>query len=112
MKIKTWRDIMLLKMGKMEGVEFILFSLMSVAAWLLFANTSEDGEAMTNLISTLIGLFLVFFYTLAAVLIFDVIIRPRLCTSSAPVVSGSVSDAGGVKGDVSGTFSMSSMQGF
>ena len=82
-KAKTWVDIMVLRMGKMEAVEFGLLGLMSTFAWMLFAATNEDGEPMNLLMYLLVGLFLYFFSSLASVIVFDIIIKPILFPSSA-----------------------------
>jgi len=59
-KAKTWMDIMVLRMGKMEAVEFGLLGLLSTFAWMLFATTNEDGEPMNLLMYSLVGLFIFF----------------------------------------------------
>mmetsp|Transcript_29589 Transcript_29589/g.58930 ORF Transcript_29589/g.58930 Transcript_29589/m.58930 type:complete len:428 (+) Transcript_29589:156-1439(+) len=81
-KAKTWVDIMALRMGKIEAVEFNLLGLMSTFAWMLFATTNEDGEPMNLFMYSLTWLFLYFFFSLAFVVIFDVVIKPILFPSS------------------------------
>jgi len=82
-KAKTWVDIMVLRMGKMEAVEFGLLGLMSTFAWMLFATTNEDGEPMNLLMYSLTGLFVFLWGSLWIVVIFDIIIKPILFPSSA-----------------------------
>ena len=82
-KAKTWVDIMVLRMGKMEAVEFGLLGLMSTFAWMLFATTNEDGEPMNLFMYSLVGLFICFWISLASVIVFDVDIKPLLFPSSA-----------------------------
>ena len=80
---KTWKDVMLLKMGKMEGLEFGLLGVIGALAGLQFANTNEDGESITSFMSWLAGLFILFDLTLVLVLIYDVIVKPFIFPSSA-----------------------------
>ena len=82
-KTKTWQQVMLLKMNKMEGLQFSLLGLLSTLAWMSFANTNEDGESMTGFISLLLTLVRVIFYLVLIAFTFDVVIKPRLCPSSA-----------------------------
>ena len=90
-KTKTWQQVMLLKMNKMEGLQFSLLGLLSTLAWMSFANTNEDGESMTGFISLLVTLVRVVFYLVAIVFVFDVLIKPRLCPSSATATTTSSS---------------------
>jgi len=81
-KTKTWGDVMVLKMGKMEGFQFSLGSILSTVAWVQFATLNEGGEPITDFMKTLIGLFTLFFFSLLFLVLFDVFVRPRLCPSS------------------------------
>ena len=76
MRTKTWRHVMLLKMNKIEGLQFGLLGFLSTLAWMSFANTNEDGESMTGFISLLVTLVRVVFYLVAIVFVFDVLIKP------------------------------------
>mmetsp|Transcript_14632 Transcript_14632/g.29832 ORF Transcript_14632/g.29832 Transcript_14632/m.29832 type:complete len:94 (+) Transcript_14632:128-409(+) len=42
---------------------------------------------MTDFMQTLITLFILFFYSLCALVLFDIFVRPRLCPSSATTTS-------------------------
>mmetsp|Transcript_14638 Transcript_14638/g.29845 ORF Transcript_14638/g.29845 Transcript_14638/m.29845 type:complete len:437 (+) Transcript_14638:157-1467(+) len=86
-KTKTWGDVMVLKMGKMEGFQFSLGSILGTVAWVEFATLNEGGELMTDFMQTLITLFILFFYSLCALVLFDIFVRPRLCPSSATTTS-------------------------
>ena len=92
-KAKTWVDIMLLRMGKMEGLEFGLLGLIGILAGMLFATTNEDGEPMNLLMYLLVGLFLYFFLSLFSVVIFDVVVKPILFPSSAIISDDNAEDA-------------------
>ena len=37
-KAKTWADIMKLRMNKTDGIQFGLYGIWTVLAWLIFAN--------------------------------------------------------------------------
>mmetsp|Transcript_30410 Transcript_30410/g.60403 ORF Transcript_30410/g.60403 Transcript_30410/m.60403 type:complete len:414 (+) Transcript_30410:29-1270(+) len=82
-KTKTWGDVMVLKMGKMEGMQFSLGSILGTVAWVEFATLNEGGEPITDFMKTLIGLFTLFFFSLLFLVLFDVFVRPRLCPSSS-----------------------------
>ena len=81
-KTKTWGDVMVLKMGKMEGFQFSLGSILSTVAWVEFATLNEGGEPLTDFMRTLLDLFNLFFFSLASLVLFDIFIRPRLCPST------------------------------
>ena len=82
-KTKTWGDVMVLKMGRMEGMQFSLGSLMGTVAWVEFATINEDGESITDFMNTLLGLFNLFASSLLSLVGFDIFVRPYLCPSSA-----------------------------
>ena len=82
-KTKTWMDIMVLRMGKIERLEFSLLGLMGSFAWVLYATTNEDGESMNFFMYLLVGLFLYFLFSLLGVIIYDIFIKPILFHSSA-----------------------------
>mmetsp|Transcript_5204 Transcript_5204/g.9977 ORF Transcript_5204/g.9977 Transcript_5204/m.9977 type:complete len:443 (-) Transcript_5204:50-1378(-) len=80
---KTWKDVMLLKMDKMEGLHFGLLGVVGALAGLQFANTNEDGEFLTSFMTGLAGLFVIFFLALILVLAYDVVVKPFIFPSSA-----------------------------
>ena len=80
---KTWEDILMLKFdSNLEGVEFCLFGILTTLTLLMFSNLNEDGEGMTTFMFTLVFALLVVTETLLFVVVFDVLIKPRLCASS------------------------------
>jgi len=81
-KTKTWGDVMVLKMGKMEGMQFSLGSILVTVAWVEFATLNEGGESITDFMKTLINLFQLFFFSLLSLVLFDIFLRPRLCPST------------------------------
>ena len=93
MKTKTWGDMMVLKMGKMEGFQFSLGSILGTVTWVEFAFLNEDGESITDFMATFGNLFHLFYWSLTALVIFDIIVRPRLCPSSATTTSNDDNDA-------------------
>ena len=86
-KTKTWGDMMVLKMGKMEGFQFSLGSMLCTVAWVEFATLNEDRESMTDFMNALYYLFALFFSSLASLVLFDIFARPYLCPSSAATTS-------------------------
>ena len=82
-KTKTWGDVMVLKMGKIEGLQFSLGSILGTVTWVEFATLNEDGESLSDFMNTLVGLFKLFFFSLLFLVLFDIFIRPRLCPSSS-----------------------------
>ena len=82
---------MLLRMLlRTSSLQFSL-SFLSTLAWMSFANTNEDGESMTGFISLLLTLVRVIFYLVLIAFTFDVVIKPRLCPSSATATTTSSS---------------------
>ena len=118
MKSKSLVDVMLLRFAKIEGLEFGFFLLISVLGWLLFAFQDDDGVEMDHGLGVLSMLFLIFFLTLACIVIFDVL-KPYLfpgagagvvddddvsarSTTSNPTASTSKADNDGFFEDVTG----------
>ena len=66
----------------MEGIQFSLYWLLSVLAVVLFSLTDEDGNALTTYMIYLCGLFLLAFFSLLFLTLYDVLIKPRLFPSS------------------------------
>ena len=91
-KTKTWGDVMVLKMGKMEGFQFSLGSMLSTVAWVEFATLNEGGEPITDFMNTLIHLFGLFFFSLGSLVLFDIFVRPHLCPSSSSAATTTTPD--------------------
>ena len=79
-------------MGKMEGFQFSVGSLVGTVAWVEFATLNEGGESMTDFMTTLLGLFNLFFYSLCSLVLFDIFVRPRLCPSSSAATTTTPDD--------------------
>ena len=95
MKAKTWKDVLLLRMTWMEGLQFCLFIAWSTTTWITFANLFEEGSSMTPFVDLLRGIFIILCGCVLGTLTFDIFIKPRLCPSSATASSttSSVSNA-------------------
>ena len=94
-KAKTWKDVLVLRMTWMEGLQFCLFLAWSTTAWVTFANLFEEGSPTTTFMDLLRVIFYLLFFALLGVLAFDIFIKPRLCPSSATAsrTTSSVSNA-------------------
>ena len=91
-KTKTWGDVMVLKMGKMEGFQFSLGCILSTVAWVQFATLNEDGEPLTDFMNTLMHLSALFFFSLFILVFFDIFVRPYLCPSSSSATTATPDD--------------------
>ena len=91
-KTKTWGDVMVLKMGRMEGMQFSLGSILGTVAWVEFASINEGGESITDFMRMLYYVFNLFFGSLGSLVLFDIFVRPRLCPSSSSATTATPDD--------------------
>ena len=91
-KTKTWGDVMVLKMGKREGFQFSLGSMLGTVAWVQFATLNEDGESITDFVTMLSFLFYLFYGSLLSLVLFDIFARPYLCPSSSSAAATTPDD--------------------
>ena len=75
---KTWSDVMLLHMNKLEGAQFSLFCVTATVVCMLFASINEDGEEVTPFLAYLLVFWVIFFVFLLSVVFFDATIRPLI----------------------------------
>ena len=81
-KILTWGDVMQLDMGRMEGLQFALFSTLSIEALVLYALTNEEGEELSDFIQGLINIFILNWTLFGLIVVYEYIIKPAICRSS------------------------------
>ena len=94
-RVLTWGDVMKLRMGMVEGLQFTLFSALSLEALLMFALTDDDGAEINykdgDLLSTLFIIMQCNFFILVFIVIYQYVLKPLICRpSTRPHASSSV----------------------
>ena len=75
----TWSDVMNLNMGRIEGLQFILFSTFSILALVLYALTNEEGTELGDFLEGLILVMVVNFGILSLVVLYEYVLKPAIC---------------------------------
>ncbi|GMH83539.1 hypothetical protein TrVE_jg5572 [Triparma verrucosa] len=78
----TWSNVMNLNMGRIEGLQFILFSTFSILALVVYALTNEDGTELSDFLQGLINVMLYNFLILLLIVAYQYIIKPAICRRS------------------------------
>mmetsp|Transcript_6672 Transcript_6672/g.12050 ORF Transcript_6672/g.12050 Transcript_6672/m.12050 type:complete len:405 (+) Transcript_6672:214-1428(+) len=78
----TWSNVMNLNMGRIEGLQFILFSTFSILALVMYALTDEDGTELSDFLLGLIKFMLLNFTILLLIVLYEYIIKPAICRRS------------------------------
>ncbi|GMH99129.1 hypothetical protein TrVE_jg1626 [Triparma verrucosa] len=87
----TWSDVMKLNMGRIEGLQFILFSTSSILALVLNALTDEEGKEISDFLLGLINVMLLNIAILGSIVLYEYILKPAICRpSTRPQASPSV----------------------
>jgi len=81
-RILTWDNVMKLSMGGLEGLQFILFSTLSVEALVLYALTKEEGTEISDFLKGLINIMLLNYGILFIIVFYRNVIKPAICRSS------------------------------
>mmetsp|Transcript_6681 Transcript_6681/g.12059 ORF Transcript_6681/g.12059 Transcript_6681/m.12059 type:complete len:402 (+) Transcript_6681:214-1419(+) len=87
----TWSNVMNLNMGRIEGLQFILFSTFSILALVMYALTDEDGTELSDFLLGLIKFMLLNFTILLLIVLYEYVIKPAICRpTTRPQASDSV----------------------
>ena len=78
----TWGDVMKLNMGRIEGLQFSLFSTFSIEALVVYALTDEEGKQISNFLQGLISVMALNYVLLILIIIYEYIIKPAICRRS------------------------------
>ena len=78
----TWGDVMKLDMGRIEGLQFILFSTFSIEALVVYALTNEEGTELGDFLQGLINVMFYNFAILLIIVIYEYVIKPAICRPS------------------------------
>ncbi|GMH54708.1 hypothetical protein TrST_g5681 [Triparma strigata] len=74
----TWGDVMNLNMGRIEALQFTLFSTLSVEALVLYALTNEEGKELDNFLEGLMNVMRVNYAILGLIVIYEYVIKPAI----------------------------------
>ncbi|GMH94386.1 hypothetical protein TrVE_jg4892 [Triparma verrucosa] len=81
-RILTWDNVMKLNMSRLEGLQFALFSTLSVEALVLYALTNEEGTEISDFLQGLINIMWLNYTLLALIVFYEYVIKPAICRSS------------------------------
>ena len=81
-KMMTWPDVMAIRMGKVEGTQFMLFGATATISLILFANTDEDGGDFTPFLQYLTVDYIITILSLIFLVLYEYIVKPLLFPSS------------------------------
>ena len=79
---KTWVDLMLLRISKIEGTQFSLFCMVSTVTWMLYASLREHEVKITPFAEVLNGLLTPFILPIFLLIIVYDIKRLHICPST------------------------------
>ncbi|GMH98279.1 hypothetical protein TrST_g982 [Triparma strigata] len=74
----TWGDVMNLNMGRIEGLQFILFSTFSILALVVYALTNKEGTELSEFLQGLINVMGVNGVILLVIVGYEYIIKPAI----------------------------------
>ena len=75
----TWSNVMNLNMGRIEGLQFILFSSFSILALVMYALTNEEGTELSDFLQGLINVMGVNIALLGLIVLYEYVIKPAIC---------------------------------
>ncbi|GMI02631.1 hypothetical protein TrVE_jg13808 [Triparma verrucosa] len=78
----TWGDVMTLDMGRIEGLQFALFSMLSIEALVVYALTDKEGTELSGFLSGLINAMILNFNILFFIVINEYVFKPIICKRS------------------------------
>ncbi|GMH54294.1 hypothetical protein TrLO_g6411 [Triparma laevis f. longispina] len=73
----SWKQVMELKMTKMQFTLGGLFSTLSLINLITFANTNENRAEFDDFLQLLVTLFYLVFFVYGITLFFDLLMKPR-----------------------------------
>ena len=73
---------MKLDMGRIEVLQFILYSTYSVEALVLYALTNEEGAELSEFLERLIQIMFWNFIILMLIVVYEYVIKPAICRPS------------------------------
>ena len=74
----TWGKVMKLNMGRIEGLQFTLFSTLSVEALVLYALTNEDGARLSKFLDGLINVMRCNLALLLLIVAYEYVLKPAI----------------------------------
>ena len=74
----TWSDVMNLNMGRIEGLQFILFSNFSILTLVLYALTNEEGTELIDFLQGLINVMAINVTILLFIVVYEYVIKPAI----------------------------------
>ena len=94
----TWSNVMNLNMGRIEGLQFILFSTFSILALVMYALTNEEGTELSDFLQGLINVILYNFFILGLIVLYEYVLKPAIFRpttrpQASPTVTSPNSDA-------------------
>jgi len=96
-RILTWSDVMKLDMGRIELLQFTLFSTLSIEALILYALTDEDGAEVSEFLQGLIVVMGVNVSILSLFVFYEHVLKPAIWrqagTARGSAASSSPQDA-------------------
>ena len=90
---------MKLDIGRIEGLQFTLFSTLSIEALVLYALTNEEGTELSDFLQGLINVMIMNLAILALIDLYEYALKPAICRpttlsqASSSVTSSPNSDA-------------------
>ncbi|GMI02595.1 hypothetical protein TrVE_jg13793 [Triparma verrucosa] len=87
----SWGDVMKLDMGRIEGLRFTLFSMLSIEALVMYAMTDEDGTEVSEFLNGLITVMLLNGAILSLFVAYEYVLKPAIFRpTTRPHASASV----------------------
>eukprot|EP00519_Triparma_laevis_P013771 CAMPEP_0182496570 /NCGR_PEP_ID=MMETSP1321-20130603/5194_1 /TAXON_ID=91990 /ORGANISM="Bolidomonas sp., Strain RCC1657" /LENGTH=159 /DNA_ID=CAMNT_0024700219 /DNA_START=289 /DNA_END=768 /DNA_ORIENTATION=- len=74
----TWSDVMNLDMGRIEGLQFTLFSTLSIEALVVYALSDEEGTKLGYFLQGLINAMLLNAALLSLIVAYEYVIKPAI----------------------------------
>jgi len=88
----TWRDIMSLKMDRVEGSKFSLFGVASTVVVLMFSLLDEEGSELSPIMNALRFVYLMAMLFLIILINVEAFVIPLICPKSRSLALSSSSD--------------------
>lgn len=78
----SWKNVMELKMSKMQFILGSLFGALSLITLITFANTNENGSKIDDFLHLMTTLYSLTFFVFFSTVIFDLLVKPRFFRSA------------------------------
>ncbi|GMI04924.1 hypothetical protein TrVE_jg12139 [Triparma verrucosa] len=75
----TWSDVMKLDMGRIEGLQFTLFSTFSTLALVVYALTNEEGTELSDFLLGLTNVMALNLAILSLIVGYEYVLKPAIC---------------------------------